>query len=76
MVAMVLRGVAWLVGLGIVLGAGLSMWAGKFVTPPLYGLEPTDPLTFVAAATLLMAVAALAAWFPACRARGSTRRPC
>jgi predicted permease len=67
-VAMVLRRVAWLVLAGIVLGTGLSMWAGKFVTTLLYGLKPTDPVTFVAAAALLMVVAAVAAWLPARRA--------
>jgi ABC-type antimicrobial peptide transport system permease subunit len=64
----VLRRVAWLVLAGIVLGTGLSMWAGKFVTTLLYGLKPTDPVTFVAAAALLMVVAAVAAWLPARRA--------
>ena len=67
-VALVLRRVAWLVRAGIVLGAGLSMWAARFITTLLYGLEARDPVTFAAAATLLMLVAALAAWLPARRA--------
>jgi ABC-type antimicrobial peptide transport system permease subunit len=67
-VAMVLRRVAWLVGLGIVLGAGLSIWAAKFIKTLLYGLEARDPTTFVAAAALLVVVAAVAAWLPARRA--------
>jgi ABC-type antimicrobial peptide transport system permease subunit len=65
---MVLRRVAWLVGLGIALGAGLSIWAAQFIKTLLYGLEPRDPTTFVAAAALLMLVGALAAWLPARRA--------
>jgi len=64
-VAMVLRRVAWLVGLGIVLGAGLSVWAATFVQTLLYGLDARDPATFASAAALLMVVAALAAWLPA-----------
>ena len=68
-VAMVLRRVAWLVGLGIVLGAGLSVWAAKFVQTLLYGLDAArsgdvrrrPPRS-------LMLVAALAAWLPARRA--------
>jgi predicted permease len=67
-VSMVLRRVAWLVGLGIVLGAGLSVWGGGYVKTLLYGLDARDPATFVAAAILLTLVAALAAWLPARRA--------
>jgi putative ABC transport system permease protein len=67
-VAMVLRRVAWLVGLGIVIGACLSAWAATFVRTLLYGLDARDPMTFAGAAALLMAVAALAAWLPARRA--------
>ena len=52
-VAMVLRRVAWLVGTGIVLGAGLSMWAATFIRTLLYGLDARDPVTFVSAAALL-----------------------
>jgi predicted permease len=67
-VAMVLGRVAWLVGLGIVLGAGVSIWAVKFIKTLLYGLDARDPTTFAAAAALLMVVAAVAAWLPARRA--------
>jgi putative ABC transport system permease protein len=67
-VAMVLRRIAWLVGLGIVLGAGLSAWAAKYITTLLYGLEARDPATFVSAAAVLLLVATLAAWLPARRA--------
>jgi putative ABC transport system permease protein len=67
-VAMVLRRVAWLVALGILLGAGISVWAGKYITTLLYGLKPGDPATFAWAAAILMLVAALAAWLPARRA--------
>lgn len=67
-VAVVLRRVAWLVGLGIVVGACLSAWAATFVRTLLYGLDARDPLTFAGAAVLLIGVAALAAWLPARRA--------
>jgi predicted permease len=67
-VGMVLRRVAWLVGIGIALGAGLSAWAAAYVRTLLYGLGPRDPWTFVGAALLLTLVAALAAWLPARRA--------
>jgi len=67
-VRMVLGSVAWLVGLGIAAGAALSAWAATFTQSLLYDVQPRDPLTFVAAALTLIAVAALAAWLPARRA--------
>jgi ABC-type lipoprotein release transport system permease subunit len=34
----------------------------------LYGLKPTDPISIIGAATLLLAVALIASWIPALRA--------
>jgi ABC-type antimicrobial peptide transport system permease subunit len=65
---MVLRRVALLVGLGAVVGAGASLWAAQFVTTLLYGLEPRDRPTLVAAVLVLAAIGALAGWLPARRA--------
>jgi predicted permease len=65
---LVLARVAALVGLGVAIGAGLSLWASGFVATLLYGLEPRDPLTFAAASLALVAIGALAAWLPARRA--------
>ncbi len=67
-VRLVLKRVAQLVALGILLGAALSAWAATYVSTLLYGLQPRDPWTFAAASLLLIAIAALAAWFPARRA--------
>jgi ABC-type antimicrobial peptide transport system permease subunit len=67
-VRMVLTRVALLVGIGIVLGAGTSLWASRFVTTLLYGLEPRDPVTFGIAAFVLAAIGAMAGWIPAHRA--------
>jgi putative ABC transport system permease protein len=67
-VRLVLRRVAWLVGIGVVAGAALSLWAGKYVQTLLYGLEPRDPVTFAGAAIVLGTVAIVAAWIPARRA--------
>jgi ABC-type antimicrobial peptide transport system permease subunit len=67
-VVMVLRRVALLVGLGAVVGAGASLWAAQFVTTLLYGLEPRDRPTLVAAVLVLAAIGALAGWLPARRA--------
>ena len=46
----------------------LSLWASRFVATLLYGLEPRDPLTLVAAALILGTVGAVAGWLPAYRA--------
>jgi ABC-type antimicrobial peptide transport system permease subunit len=65
---MVLGRVALLVGLGVVVGLGTSVWASTLVTPLLYGLPPRDPLTMTAAAVVLGAIGALAGGIPAWRA--------
>jgi putative ABC transport system permease protein len=57
-----------LVGLGVIVGAGLSWWASTFVATLLYGLGPHDPVTLVGAAGILTAVGAVAGWLPAWRA--------
>jgi predicted permease len=67
-VRMVLARVAILVAIGIVAGSGVSLWASRFVTALLYGLQPRDPLTLVLAALVLSAIGALAGWIPARRA--------
>jgi ABC-type antimicrobial peptide transport system permease subunit len=67
-VRMVLARVAILVALGILVGSGVSLWASRFVTTLLYGLQPRDPLALALAALVLAAVGALAGWIPASRA--------
>jgi ABC-type antimicrobial peptide transport system permease subunit len=57
-----------LVGLGVIVGAGLSWWASKFVATLLYGVEPRDPVTLFGAAGILAAVGAFGGWLPAWRA--------
>ncbi len=65
---LVMRRTVVLVGGGIVLGAGASLWASRFVASLVYGLEPGDPGTLAGAAVLLAIVAAVAAAVPARRA--------
>jgi predicted permease len=67
-VRLVLARVATLLAIGIVVGAGASIWASTFVATLLYGLEPRDPVTLVVSAAVLGAVGALAGWLPARRA--------
>ncbi len=54
--------------LGVALGALLALAAGKALASLLYGVSPYDPLVLVAAATVLLAAAAVASWVPARRA--------
>jgi putative ABC transport system permease protein len=67
-VRMILNRVGVLVALGIAIGIGASVWASRFVASFLYGVEPSDPGTFVLAAVVLSLVAAAAGWLPARRA--------
>jgi predicted permease len=65
---LVLGRVAVTVGIGIVLGVAASLAGTRVLRALLFGIEPGDPLTLLAAALTLAAVAALAAWLPARRA--------
>ena len=67
-VRLVLRRVASLVAVGVMVGAALSLWASRFVSTLLYGLEPRDPATFIGAAFVLAAIGLVAGWLPARRA--------
>jgi predicted permease len=67
-VRLVLSRVAFLVGVGVLIGVAVSLWASRFVAPLLYGLAPRDPVTLTGAAITLTLVAVLAGWFPAYRA--------
>jgi putative ABC transport system permease protein len=64
-VRLVVSRVAMPVGVGIIAGGVLSLWASRFVAAMLYGLEPRDPATLAGACVLLTLVAAFAAWLPA-----------
>ncbi len=67
-VRLVLRRVAWLVGIGVAAGAVLTMWAAQFVDTLLFGLTPRDPITMVSGALVLAIIGALAGYLPAWRA--------
>jgi ABC-type antimicrobial peptide transport system permease subunit len=54
--------------IGVLVGAGISLWASKFVASLLFGLEPRDPLTVLGAIATLAAVGGFAGWLPAWRA--------
>jgi predicted lysophospholipase L1 biosynthesis ABC-type transport system permease subunit len=67
-VGLVLTRVAVLVGLGVVAGTALSVWASRFVATLLYDLAPGDPSTLAGAVVVLAAVGAAAGCVPAWRA--------
>ncbi len=57
-----------LVAGGLVLGVALALATTRVMESLLYGVEPTDPVAFAGAATVLAVVALLASWIPARRA--------
>ena len=66
--AMILRESIVLVCVGVALGLAGAAAASRLVTTMMFGLSPTDPLTYVAVALLLIAVAIAASVLPARRA--------
>jgi predicted permease len=67
-VRLMLSRVTWLVGIGALAGAMLSVSAANLVRSLVYGLEPGDPATLAGTIAALAAVGAVAGWLPARRA--------
>jgi predicted permease len=67
-VRLVLSRALLVIGLGMIVGFGVSAWASTLVAPLLYGLQPRDPITLVTSAVVLGIVGGLAGWLPARRA--------
>ncbi|MEO7157006.1 MAG: FtsX-like permease family protein, partial [Vicinamibacterales bacterium] len=57
-----------LAAIGVALGLAGSAFVTRLLSALLFGVEPTDPLTFCLVAGLLLAVALLASYLPARRA--------
>ena len=57
-----------LTGIGVFLGALGSLAISQLLASLLFGVEPTDPRTFLTMAAVLFAVSTLAGWIPALRA--------
>jgi putative ABC transport system permease protein len=54
--------------LGVGIGISVALGGTHFLASLLYGVKPTDPLTFVAVSLLLISVALIASYIPARRA--------
>lgn len=65
---MVLRESFWLAIIGVAAGLIAALTLTRFVRTMLYGLQPTDPATLIAATVILLAVAIASAYGPARRA--------
>jgi putative ABC transport system permease protein len=65
---MVLRQGLLLVLIGLAAGTIAALFLVRLMKEVLYGISPTDPLTFLAVAAILLAVAVLACLLPARRA--------
>jgi putative ABC transport system permease protein len=57
-----------LVVIGVVIGLAMSFALTRLISSLLFEVSATDPVTFVAIASLLIAVAVLACYLPARRA--------
>jgi predicted permease len=53
---------------GVAIGIGIALGAGKVYANMLFGVTPRDPVTFIGVALVLTAVGLLACWIPARRA--------
>jgi putative ABC transport system permease protein len=65
---MILREALWLVAIGVVVGLPLIFAVTRLAATLLFDLSPTDPVSLIAAALLLLGVALLAGFLPSRRA--------
>jgi putative ABC transport system permease protein len=65
---LVMRRGMLLIGTGLVIGTGAVLALGRVVAGLLFGVTPRDPVTMVAVALFLTAVAIIATYLPARRA--------
>jgi putative ABC transport system permease protein len=69
-VRLILREALLLLGIGLVVGVGLSLAAARTASSMLFGLKPYDPPTMIFAISALALVAVAASYIPARRAAG------
>ncbi len=66
--SLILRQGMWLTGIGASVGLAIAFGGAQLLKSMLYGVSPSDPITFVLVASLLLSVALFACWIPARRA--------
>jgi len=66
--SLVLRQGLLLAGIGVMVGVLGAFALTRLLSSLLFGVTPTDPVTFAAAPAILLGVAVLACWIPARRA--------
>jgi ABC-type antimicrobial peptide transport system permease subunit len=66
-VAEVVRPGLVLAAIGVVIGTGAALGVARLLRTFIYGVQPTDPATFIGVALLLLLVAAIASLIPAWR---------
>ncbi|MBV9769466.1 MAG: ABC transporter permease [Bryobacterales bacterium] len=64
----ILREGVVMTGVGVALGLAAALVLSRFIGSLLFGVAPTDPVTFVAMPVLLALVSVIALWIPARRA--------
>jgi ABC-type antimicrobial peptide transport system permease subunit len=57
-----------LASIGVAAGIAIALAASRLASSLLYGIAPHDPVSYVAAAALLLLAAVAAGWIPALRA--------
>jgi predicted permease len=67
-IALVMREVALVCGVGLAIGSGTALALARLVEGMVFQMKPGNPAVEGAAAVVLLAVAAAAAWMPARRA--------
>jgi predicted permease len=65
---LILRDVAWMIGIGALIGLPAAFGLTRLVSSFLYGLTPQDPLSIAGSTLALIAITALAGYIPARRA--------
>jgi predicted permease len=66
--SLIVRDGLWTTAVGLAMGLFCALWATRLLASQLYGVGRLDPLSFLGAPLVLLAVAALAAVIPAWRA--------
>ncbi len=65
---MVLRKGLVLAVIGVAIGLGAALWLTRLLASLLFGVSPTDPITFAAVSAMAVLIALLACYLPARRA--------